>query len=122
MEGDDPARMHEEMAAKLDEAVEQIRAIQKAARAEGDPAGGSSRPRWPMIVLRSPKGWTGPKMVDGVRIEGTFSFAPGPALRSGKNPEHLRQLEAWLQSYRPQELFDDQGRLRPELAELAPRA
>jgi xylulose-5-phosphate/fructose-6-phosphate phosphoketolase len=115
--GEDPAAMHEAMAATLDEAVEQIRSLQRAARSTGD----SRRPRWPMIVLRSPKGWTGPKVIDGVRIEGTFHSHQVPLSDPQANPEHLRLLEAWLRSYRPEELFDANGRLRPELAELAPR-
>ena len=117
VEGDDPAVMHEEMAAKLDEVVETIRSIQHTARSEGSMV----RPRWPMIVLRSPKGWTGPKYVDGVPIEGTFHSHQVPLSDPRRNPSHLLQLEEWLRSYRPQELFDERGRLRPELAQLAPR-
>jgi xylulose-5-phosphate/fructose-6-phosphate phosphoketolase len=116
VEGNDPALMHEEMAATLDEAVEQIKSIQRTARAKGN----SPRPRWPMIVLRSPKGWTGPKVVDGIKIEGTFHSHQVPISDPGHQPEHLQLLEAWLKSYRPEELFDDRGRLRPELADLAP--
>ncbi|HVW71113.1 MAG TPA: phosphoketolase family protein [Steroidobacteraceae bacterium] len=117
VEGEDPAVMHEAMAAALDEAIGQITGIQRNARASGS----ASRPRWPMIVLRSPKGWTGPKKVDGVRIEGTFHSHQVPLPDPANNPEHLRQLEEWLRSYRPEELFDAQGRLTAELAELAPR-
>ena len=116
VEGDDPALMHEAMAATLDEAVEQIKSIQRTARAQGN----SPRPRWPMVVLRSPKGWTGPKVVDGIKIEGTFHSHQVPISDPGHQPEHLQLLEAWLKSYRPEELFDERGRLRPELAELAP--
>ena len=81
----------------------------------------SSRPRWPMIVLNSPKGWTGPKMVDGLHVEGTFRAHQVPLLVDAKHPEHLQQLESWMKSYKPEELFEENGRLLPELAELAPR-
>ena len=117
VEGHDPALMHEAMATTLDAVVEQIRAIQQDARNGGD----SVRPRWPMIVLVSPKGWTGPKVVDGQQIEGTFRAHQVPLSDPAANPEHLRLLEQWLRSYKPQELFDEQGRLKPELAELAPQ-
>ncbi|MFA6229283.1 MAG: phosphoketolase family protein [Rhodanobacter sp.] len=117
VEGSDPALMHEAMASALDLAVEKIRGIQRDARDQGN----SERPRWPMIVLRSPKGWTGPKMVDGLPVEGTFHAHQIPiAVSASAPPEHLRQLEDWLKSYRPEELFDASGRLRAELAELAP--
>ena len=116
VEGDDPALMHETMAQALDQAVEEIHHIQYAARVLGD----IQRPRWPMIVLRSPKGWTGPKWVDGLQIEGTFRAHQVPLSDPRTHPEHLKQLENWLRSYRPEELFDEQGRLTPELAELAP--
>jgi xylulose-5-phosphate/fructose-6-phosphate phosphoketolase len=117
VEGHDPALMHEAMAAALDSAVEQIRRIQDDARIRGSLA----RPRWPMIVLNSPKGWTGPKVVDGQRIEGTFRSHQVPiAVSSSSPPEHLQLLEAWMKSYRPEELFDAAGRLMPELAALAP--
>jgi xylulose-5-phosphate/fructose-6-phosphate phosphoketolase len=95
----------------------QIREIQQAARTQGAP----SRPRWPMIVLRSPKGWTGPKRVDGKPNEGSFRSHQVPISVGPNAPKrHLKQLEEWLRSYRPEELFDEQGRLRPELAQLAP--
>ncbi|MHB1588077.1 MAG: phosphoketolase family protein [Metallibacterium scheffleri] len=117
VEGDEPALMHEAMATALDTALGQIRAIQRDAREDGN----FMRARWPMIVLRSPKGWTGPKMVDGLPVEGTFRAHQVPiAISATTPPEHLQQLEAWLRSYRPEELFDAHGRLRPELAELAP--
>jgi xylulose-5-phosphate/fructose-6-phosphate phosphoketolase len=116
VEGDDPALMHDAMAAALDAAIERIRALQRGARTEGDPG----RPRWPMIVLASPKGWTGPKVIDGQRIEGTFRAHQVPLADPRGNPEHLAQLEQWLLGYRPQELFDDTGRLRAEIAALAP--
>ena len=117
VEGHEPDLMHEAMAATLDLAVEQIKKIQKNARDNGD----LTRPRWPMIILNSPKGWTGPKMIDGVPNEGTFRSHQVPLSDPATNPAHLKMLEDWLRSYRPQELFDDQGRLKPGLAELAPR-
>jgi xylulose-5-phosphate/fructose-6-phosphate phosphoketolase len=117
VEGHEPALMHEAMATTLDTAVEEIRRIQQDARLRGETA----RPRWPMIVLNSPKGWTGPETVDGLKIEGTFRSHQVPLSVSASSPPgHLAQLEAWMKSYRPQELFDAAGRLRPELAELAP--
>ena len=116
VEGHDPELMHEAMAATLDLAVEEIRRIQHEARSGGI----TRKPRWPMIVLRSPKGWTGPKEVDGVKIEGTFRAHQVPLAVDAGHPGHLEQLEQWLRSYRPEELFDEQGALRPELAELAP--
>jgi xylulose-5-phosphate/fructose-6-phosphate phosphoketolase len=116
VEGHGPEPMHQAMAAALDRAIDAIRQIQTNARHHGR----TSRPRWPMIVLRSPKGWTGPKEVDGLPNEGTFRAHQVPLAVSDAHPEHLPMLEAWLQSYRPEELFDDAGRLRPELAALAP--
>jgi xylulose-5-phosphate/fructose-6-phosphate phosphoketolase len=115
--GSEPTEMHQRMAATLDEVVAEIGAIQRRARAEGD----ATRPRWPMIVLRTPKGWTGPREVDGVPVEGTFRSHQVPLAGLAQRPDHLRELEAWLRSYRPEELFDDDGALRAELAELAPR-
>ncbi|MGC9258505.1 MAG: phosphoketolase family protein [Phycisphaerae bacterium] len=117
VEGDDPALMHEAMAAALDAAIERIRHIQHEARTQGN----SMRPRWPMIVLRSPKGWTGPKVIDGLPVEGTFRAHQVPLSDPAKNPGHLKMLEAWMKSYHPEELFDDQGRLKPEIADLAPK-
>jgi len=117
VEGDDPRLMHDAMATAVDAAIERIRAIQREARS----GGGHARPRWPMIVLASPKGWTGPKVIDGHRIEGTFRSHQVPLADPRGNPEHLAQLEHWLLGYRPQELFDDAGRLRAAVAELAPR-
>ena len=114
VEGSDPMEMHQKMAAVLDTAIEEIRAIQKAAREDGN----TQRPRWPMIVFRSPKGWTGPKEVDGVQIEGSFHAHQVPV--SMEKPEHLAILEHWLRSYHPEELFDENGRLIPELQALAP--
>jgi xylulose-5-phosphate/fructose-6-phosphate phosphoketolase len=115
VEGHEAGPMHEAMAATLDLAVEQIAAIQHDARVNGN----LTRPRWPMIVLNSPKGWSGPKVVDGRQVEGSFRAHQVP-LQPAANPEHLRLLEDWLRSYRPEELFDDDGRLRAELAALAP--
>ena len=117
VEGHEPMPMHQAMAATLDTVVEEIRRIQTDARAS---AGSVRRPHWPMIVLISPKGWTGPKMVDGKRNEGTFRSHQVPLADPAQHPEHLRQLEEWLRSYRPAELFDEQGRLKAELAALAP--
>jgi xylulose-5-phosphate/fructose-6-phosphate phosphoketolase len=117
VEGDQPEEMHQLMAAALDAAVEEIRQIQNHARSANDPA----RPRWPMIVLRSPKGWTGPKMIDGLPVEGTFRAHQVPLSDPAVHPEHLKQLEEWMKSYHPEELFDAQGRLVPELAELPPK-
>ncbi|MFT5904435.1 MAG: xylulose-5-phosphate/fructose-6-phosphate phosphoketolase [Cryomorphaceae bacterium] len=116
VEGDDPELMHEAMAATLDKVTKEIKRIQHDARVSGQ----TTRPRWPMIVLKSPKGWTGPKLVDGVQIEGTFRAHQVPLSDPATHPEHLKLLEEWLLSYRPDELFDAQGKLKPELAELAP--
>ncbi len=117
VEGDEPEKMHRLMAEVLETAIVEIRRIQGNARDNND----ATRPRWPMIVLNSPKGWTGPKVVDGLRIEGTFRAHQVPLLVDSGHPEHLQQLESWMKSYRPEELFDENGRLRPELAELAPK-
>ncbi|MBL9007179.1 MAG: phosphoketolase family protein [Myxococcales bacterium] len=117
VEGSDPAEMHEKMARTLEEVHAKIRAIQKEARATGH----STRPRWPMVVLRSPKGWTGPKRVDGKPTEGNWRSHQVPLADLARKPDHLQQLEEWLKSYRPEELFDGQGRLKAELAELAPK-
>jgi xylulose-5-phosphate/fructose-6-phosphate phosphoketolase len=116
VEGSDPARMHQLMAATLDEVSEEIAEIQRRAREDGD----EERPRWPMIVMRTPKGWTGPKVVDGVPVEGTFRAHQVPLAEVRTNPAHLAQLEEWMRSYRPEELFDEDGALRAELAALAP--
>jgi xylulose-5-phosphate/fructose-6-phosphate phosphoketolase len=114
--GDEPEDVHRQLAATLDEVAGEIAAIQRAAREDG----ATERPRWPMVVLRTPKGWTGPKVVDGLPAEGTFRSHQVPLAGLRDNPEHLAQLEAWLRSYRPEELFDEAGALRPELAALAP--
>ncbi|MGA8681398.1 MAG: phosphoketolase [Acidimicrobiales bacterium] len=115
--GSEPATMHEQMAATLDAVVEEIGGIQHAARQGAR----TDRPRWPMIVLRSPKGWTGPKEVDGLPVEGTWRSHQVPLAEVRTNPEHLAMLEAWMRSYRPDELFDENGTLVDELAQLAPR-
>jgi xylulose-5-phosphate/fructose-6-phosphate phosphoketolase len=116
VEGDDPLEMHQLMAATLDTVVAEIKRIQQDARAKGF----TERPLWPMIILRSLKGWTGPKVVDGEPVEGTFRAHQVPVEEFASKPENLKILEAWLKSYRPEELFDKNGRLIPELAELAP--
>ncbi len=118
VEGDDPPTVHQQMAATLNTALDRIAAIQQAAR-EGE-VHPPERPRWPMIVLRTPKGWTGPKVVDNLPVEGTWRAHQVPLDGVASNPEHLKQLEAWLRSYRPEELFDASGRLRPEIAATAP--
>ena len=115
VEGDDPMTMHRKMAETMDACIEEIKAIQKNARENNDP----TRPFWPMIVLRTPKGWTGPKVVDGLQIEGSFRAHQVPL--SMESPEHLDLLKEWLESYHAEELFDEKGRLIPELAELAPK-
>ncbi len=117
VEGDDPARMHVLMAKALDDAADEITRIQGDARARGV----TTRQRWPMIVLRTPKGWTGPKVVDGKPVEGTFRAHQVPLSNLAKSPEHVAMLEAWMKSYRPEELFDASGRFLPELAALAPK-
>ncbi len=117
VEGDDPEKMHQAMAAALDQCVGEIRRIQQEARETGT----ATRPRWPMIVLRSPKGWTGPAEVDGHKVAGFFRAHQVPLAGVHENPAHLKQLEDWLRSYKPEELFDESGRLLPELRELAPK-
>ncbi|MBU1222487.1 MAG: phosphoketolase family protein [Gammaproteobacteria bacterium] len=116
VEGDDPDTMHQTMAATVDAVLAEIREIQRRAREDGD----TTRPRWPMIILRSPKGWTGPKDVDGKKTEGTWRSHQVPLSELASRPDHVKQLEAWIQSYRPDELFDARGALIPELAALAP--
>jgi xylulose-5-phosphate/fructose-6-phosphate phosphoketolase len=116
VEGDDPAQVHQAFAGVLEAAILKIRNIQRAARRDGL----EERPVWPMIVLRTLKGWTGPKMVDGVPVEGTFRAHQVPVSEVKTNPEHLRILEEWMRSYKPEELFDEDGRFRSEYAELAP--
>ncbi|HRW09117.1 MAG TPA: phosphoketolase family protein, partial [Caldilineaceae bacterium] len=120
VEGDEPALMHQAMAATLDKVVGEIKAIQQDARHAAHTGSPVERPRWPMIVLKSPKGWTGPKVIDGVPIEGTFRAHQVPLSDPATHPAHLTLLEAWLRSYHPEELFDAAGHLQPELAALAP--
>ena len=115
--GDDPAAVHQAFAAALDRSLDAIAAIQHAARTGGVRG---ERPRWPMIILRTPKGWTGPVEVDGLPVENTWRSHQVPLADVRNDPQHLRQLEAWMRSYRPEELFDEAGTLRPELATLAP--
>ena len=115
VEGDDPTLMHQAMAAAMEAAVIEIRSIQKDARENGS----VTRPQWPMIVMRSPKGWTGPKFVDGKKTEGSWRSHQVP-IADMKTPAHVAQLEEWMKSYQPEELFDDTGKLRAEIAELAP--
>jgi xylulose-5-phosphate/fructose-6-phosphate phosphoketolase len=116
VEGDEPEIMHQAMAATLEAILENIRIIREAATGGGE----TDRPRWPVLVLQTPKGWTGPKEVDGLPVEGTFRSHQVPLTDPASNPKHLQQLEEWLRSYRPEELFDEKGALRSELAELAP--
>jgi xylulose-5-phosphate/fructose-6-phosphate phosphoketolase len=117
VEGSEPASMHQAMAATLNHAVEEIQRIQSEARSSGVVA----RPRWPMIVLRSPKGWTGPAMVGGHKVEGTWRAHQVPLGDVISKPENLKQLESWLKSYKPEDLFDRDGRLAPELRDLPPK-
>ncbi len=117
VEGDDPKKMHVAMAKVMDEAIEDIQQIQKHARENNDP----TLPQWPMIVLRSPKGWTGPKEWDGKPIEGSFRAHQVPLPIDEDHMEHADQLVAWLKSYHPEELFDDEGRLKAEIAEILPK-
>jgi xylulose-5-phosphate/fructose-6-phosphate phosphoketolase len=123
--GDEPGAMHESMAAALDRALDAIDGIRRRARraagGDADDGGGQApRPRWPMIVLRTPKGWTGPDVVDGLQVEGSFRSHQVPVADVRTNPEHLAILEAWLRSYRPDELFDADGHVRPEIASFSP--
>jgi xylulose-5-phosphate/fructose-6-phosphate phosphoketolase len=116
VEGDDPSEMHQRLAAALDRVADEIERIQRQARRGQAP----ERPRWPMIVLCTPKGWTGPKEVDGLPMEGTWRAHQVPLTDVATNPEHLRALESWMRSYRPEELFDEAGVLTGELAQLPP--
>lgn len=117
VEGDDPALMHQKMAGTLEHCINEIRSAQDEARRNG----GNPRPRWPMIILRTPKGWTGPAEVDGHKVEGFWRAHQIPIPGVETQPDHLRQLEAWMRSYRQQDLFDESGRLVEELREIAPR-
>src|SRR5579875_3418070 len=116
LEGSEPEEMHQRMAQTLDEVLDEIAQVQHRARSSAD----AERPRWPMIVLRTPKGWTGPKEVDGLPTEGSFRSHQVPLAEVRTNPAHLAQLESWLRSYRPEELFDETGAVRPQVTELAP--
>jgi xylulose-5-phosphate/fructose-6-phosphate phosphoketolase len=116
VEGEEPEAMHQKMAATMEQCVEEIRTIQEEARRTGV----AKRPRWPMIILRSPKGWTGPKTVDNHKVEGFWRAHQVPMGQMHDNPEHLKMLEAWMKSYKPEELFDENGQLVPELKALAP--
>ncbi len=117
VEGDDPETMHQLMAATLDKVMAEIRAIQTAAR-EG---GAKDRAIWPMIILKTPKGWTGPKEVDGLKTEGFWRSHQVPLAEIATKPAHVKLLEEWMKSYRPEELFDENGALRPEIASARPR-
>ena len=117
VEGSEPAPTHQSMAATLEKVVDEIRAIQRNARASGQ----AERPRWPMIIIRTPKGWTGPREVDGRKTEGSWRSHQVPLSEMASKPDHVRLLEQWMRSYRPEELFDETGALLPELADLAPR-
>jgi xylulose-5-phosphate/fructose-6-phosphate phosphoketolase len=116
VEGDDPSSMHQKMASTLEQCILEIRSLQQHARSTGDP----TRPRWPMIVLRSPKGWTGPKEVDGHKVEGSWRAHQVPVSDPATNKKHLKLVEDWMRSYKPEELFDASGTLISELQELAP--
>lgn len=117
IEGDDPETMHQLMAETMDAAIGDILNIQKRARSEGN----SDRPRWPMIIMNTPKGWTGPKEVDGKRVEGFWRSHQVPLAELATKPEHLRMLEEWMKSYHPEELFDSNGKLNADIANLAPK-
>jgi xylulose-5-phosphate/fructose-6-phosphate phosphoketolase len=117
LEGAEPVEMHQRMASTLETVVHEIQAVQEAARNKG----GSRRPVWPMIILRTPKGWTGPKVVDGKPVEGTWRAHQVPLSELASHPAHLKLLEEWMKGYKPQELFDAEGKLNQELAELAPK-
>src|SRR5258708_28138719 len=116
VEGSDPEKVHQQMAHTLDIILAEIRAIQKSARDNKN----SEMPTWPMIILRTPKGWTGPKVVDGKPVEGTWPAPQVPVTNFGENSAHLHILENWMRAYRPEELFDEEGKLRRELKDLAP--
>src|SRR5437773_173185 len=117
VEGSDPKTMHRQMSETIETVIAEIRSLQREARENGS----ATRPQWPMIVLRTPKGWTGPKEVDGKKTEDSWRSHQVPLSELAENPEHLAALEQWLKSYRPEELFDEHGRLMPELKEIAPK-
>src|SRR5436309_4559908 len=121
VEGHDPEPMHQLMAGTIDAVIDEIRTIQSEARSTARSAASTSLPIWPMIIFRTPKGWTGPKVVDGQQVEGTYRAHQVPLDGVKTNPHHLKMLEDWMKSYRPEELFDRDGKLIPELAELAPK-
>ena len=121
LEGSDPATMHQQAAALFDEIFDRIAAIQKSAREAASRGKTLERPNWPMLIMRTPKGWTGPKFVDGKPVENTWRAHQVPVSELREKPDHLRLLEDWMRSYKPEELFDSKGALRPELAELPPR-
>ncbi len=118
LEGDDPLTMHQQAAAVFDKMLDRIAEIQKSARAAKGPI---KRPAWPMLIMRTPKGWTGPKFVDGKPVEGTWRAHQVPLSEIFEKPEHLHMLEEWMRSYKPEELFDEKGAFRSELAEIAPK-
>ena len=117
VEGSEPMVMHQKMAQTLDTVIEEIKSIQTEARSTGE----AERPQWPMIILRTPKGWTGPKEVEGLKTEGTWRSHQVPLANLAQKPEHIKTLEEWMKSYRPESLFDKNGKLFPEIAELAPK-
>ncbi|NER03760.1 MAG: phosphoketolase family protein, partial [Okeania sp. SIO3C4] len=116
VEGSDPDSMHQAMAATLDHCIQEIKAIQEEARSSGN----TNLPRWPMIIFRTPKGWSAPSEIDGHRVEGFWRAHQVPMTDVAKNSEHLKILEQWLRSYKPEELFDENGKFKPELREIAP--
>src|SRR5690606_11330756 len=116
VEGTEPSQVHQRLAATLDEVIDEIDRIQRAARVDGV----TDRPQWPMIVLRTPKGWTGPKTVNDLPVEGTWRSHQVPLTAAREDPDHLVQLEEWLRSYRPEELFDEAGAPRPEVVGWLP--
>lgn len=124
VEGSDPAVMHQVMAGTLDAVITEIRDIQQDARSRhaGDRDGQPHLPRWPMIILRTPKGWTGPKEVDGQKTEGSWRSHQVPLADLAAKPEHVKLLEEWMKSYKPHELFDTEGTLLPELRDLPPKS
>ena len=121
LEGDDPLTMHQQAAAVFDTMLDRIAAIQKSAREAAAKGETLERPAWPMLIMRTPKGWTGPKFVDGKPVEGTWRAHQVPFSELREKPEHMRLLEEWMRSYKPEELFDEKGAFRAELAEIAPK-
>src|ERR1035438_5058167 len=121
LEGDDPLTMHQQAAAVFDTMLDRIAAIQKTAREAASKGKTLERPAWPMLIMRTPKGWTGPKFVDGKPVEGTWRAHQVPLDQIFEKPEHLRQLEEWMRSYKPEELFNEKGHFRADLADIAPK-